>query len=190
MSSRVNAANRADLTVVGLILVAGGAVGLVASFGGFGSDTAADEIFPESLRDLAADSWWFWPALAVVSLLVALVGLKWLLLQMRTDHLGELDLTDDQRDGITTLDASAITRALSGEVEGLPGVVSASGRLRDRGGPRFDLVVDLTRRADVAEIRSQLETQVVPHLRQALDDPGLPVVIQLRPGQNTSRDLS
>lgn len=188
MSARVDTANRVDLTVLGLLLVVGGGSGLVVSLGGLGS--AAAQVVPEPLRDLAADSWWFWPALAVVALLVALAGLKWLLLQLRTDRLGELELTDDQRDGSTTLDAGALAGALCAEVEDLPGVVGATGHLRDHRGPRLDLVVDLTRRADVAEIRSRLEAQVIAHLRQALDDPDLPVDIQLRLGQSASRDLS
>ena len=189
MSSRANTTNRTVLIVLGLLLAAAGVLGLVLSRGGFGEDEATRPVLTDELRDVAADSWWFWPALAALCLVLAFLGLRWLLAQVRTDRLGHMDFTDDARDGTTNVDAAAITRALADEVDDLPGVSGASARLRARHGPRMDLVVDLTRRADVARIRSQLETEVVPRLRQALDDPQLPVSIQLRPGKNTSRDL-
>ncbi len=40
--------------------------------------------------------------------------------------------------------------------------------------------------ADLAEVRHSLEDRTVPHARQALDDPDLPVDIQLRPDRTRS----
>ena len=190
MSAHTTRVNRTALIIVGLILAAAGAAGLVLSLGGFGEDVAADPVLSDSLRDLAKDSAWFWPALAVVCLLLAYLGWRLLLAQVRIDRHGPLDLTENPRDGTTTLDSPAVARALTEEVEELPGVSGAVAHLRRRGGSHVDLVVELTRRADVARIRNQLETEIVPRLRQALDDPELPVTIQLRPGRDASRDLT
>lgn len=190
MNSRATRTNRTMLIVLGLLLAVAGALGLVLSRGGFGEQNATRPVVSDELRDIAADSWWFWPAAAVLALVVAYLGLRWLAAQVSADRLGHMDFTDNPRDGTTTVDAAAITRALADEVDELPGVSGAAAHLRARRGTHLDLVVDLTRRADVAQIRAQLETEVVPRLRQALDDPQLPVAIQLRPGKNTSRDLA
>ena len=190
MNAHTTRVNRTALIIVGLILTAAGALGLVLSSGGFGDDAASDPLVPDQLRDLAADSGWFWPVVGVVCLVLAYLGWRWLLAQVHVDRLGDLDLTENPRDGTTTLDGPAITRTVAEEIEDLPGVAGADAHLRRRGGPRMDLVVELTRRADAAEIRRQLETETVPRLRQALDDPDLPVSIQLRPGKNASRDLT
>lgn len=190
MSSRATTVNRTSLIILGLLLAVAGGLGLVLSSGGFGAQDASSAVLPDQLRDVAADSWWFWPALAVLCLVVAVLGGRWLLAQVRTDRLGHLDFTDNPREGTTTLDSAAITRAVAAEVEEIHGVTGAAAHLRARHGPRVDLTVDLTRRADVAQVRDQLETEVVPRLRQALDNPELPVAIQLRPGKKTSRDLT
>ena len=190
MSSRATTVNRTALIILGLLLAAAGVLGLVLSTGGFGQRRETSAVVPRDLRTLAADSWWFWPALAVLALVVAVLGGRWLLAQAHVDRLGRMDFTDNPREGTTTLDASAITGALAAEVEEIHGVTGASAHLRARRGPRVDLTVDLTRRADVAQVRNELETEVVPRLRQALDTPELPVSIQLRPGKKTSRDLT
>ena len=58
------------------------------------------------------------------------------------------------------------------------GVVACGGRLT--------LAVGLTEYADIAEIRQASEDRVVGHVRQAIDDPGLRVDIELRPGMPRS----
>lgn len=190
MKSHASTVNRTALIILGLLLLAAGVLGLVLSTGGFGERRAASAVVPRDLRTLAADSWWFWPALAVAALIVAYLGWRWLAAQVRTDRLRQLDVTGNPREGTTTVDASAVTGALTDEIEEIPGVSGAAAHLRGHGAPRVDLVVDLTRRADVALVRQQLETEVVPRLRQALSAPELPVAIQLRPGKKTSRDLA
>ena len=44
------------------------------------------------------------------------------------------------------------------------------------------LDVDLAEYADIAEVRQSVEDRVVAHARQAIDDPDLPVNVELRPG--------
>ena len=190
MSAHASRANRSTLTVVGLLLAAAGALGLVLSGGGFGASNADEPVVPWQLSDLAADSWWFWPAVAVAALVLAYLGWRWLAAQVHTDRRRHVDLTDNPREGTTTLDGAAVARALADDVDDIPGVSGTRVRLRGQHAPRVDLAVELTRRADVAEVRRRLEAEVVPRLREAMDDPRVPVDIQLRPGKNTSRDLT
>ena len=189
-STHARTANRSALAVIGLLLAVAGALGLVLSAGGFGARNADSAIVPDRLREVAQDSWWFWPAVLVLALVLAVLGWRWLIAQFHGDRRRHVDFTDNPREGTTTLDGPAVAHALADDVEDVPGVSGATVRLRGQHTPRVDLVVELTRRADVAEVRRRLESEVVPRLREAMDDPALPVDIQLRPGKKTSRDLT
>jgi hypothetical protein len=183
MSARVNRVNRTLLGLLGLLLLAAGGLGLAVSFGAFGD--AGTPVLPQAVRDYAKQPW-FWWAVAGVCLVLALLGLRWLLAQLQSDRVGRLDLTTDDRDGLTTVHAGALTDAVEAEVEDLRGVVGASAHLLDRGGRRLTLTVDLAEYADIAEIRQTLEDRVLGHARQAIDDPNLPADIELRPGKARS----
>ena len=180
MSSRVDTANRVALALWGLLLLAAGGLGLALGSGVFGQ---APPVLPEAVRDSAAEQPWFWWAVAAACLLLALLGLRWLLAQLHTDRVGRLDLTADERDGRTVVHSGALTDAVEDEATALRGVSGASAQLRDDRGRRLALAVDLTDHADIAGVRDALEQQVVGHARQAVDDPGLPVDIELRPSR-------
>ncbi|RBY80362.1 alkaline shock response membrane anchor protein AmaP [Blastococcus sp. TF02-09] len=184
MSSRVNGVNRTVLTLLGLLLLAAGGLGLAYSFGAFGQGERP--LVPQELRDVASDQPWFWWAVAGVCLLIALLALRWLLAQLATDRVGRLDLTTDDRDGVTSVRGGALTEAVQSETEKLRGVVSASAHLLDRRGRRLVLDVDLAEYADIAEVRSAVEDRVVAHTRQAVDDPDLLVDVELRPSASRS----
>jgi len=184
MSSRVNGVNRTALTLLGLVLLVAGGLGLAYSFGAFGD--GRHPLVPQGMRDFTADQPWFWWAVAAVCLLIAMLALGWLLAQLRTDRAGQLDLTSDDRDGLTTLHGGALTEAVETETEQLRGVVGASAHVRDRHGRRLVLSVDLAEYADLAEVRQSVEDRVVAHARQAVDDPDLPVDVELRPSASRS----
>jgi hypothetical protein len=86
-----------------------------------------------------------------------------LLAQLHTDRIGRLDLTRDDREGRTVVHAGALTAAVEEEARSLRGVVGASARL----------------------VEDRART-----LRLAVDDPELPVDVELRPGRRSgSRGL-
>ncbi|MCA0144003.1 alkaline shock response membrane anchor protein AmaP [Blastococcus sp. LR1] len=184
MSSRVNGVNRTILALLGLLLLAAGGLGLALGFGAFGDGD--QPVLPQPVRDFARNQPWFWWAVAAVCLLLALLGLRWLLAQLHTDRIGRLELTTDDRDGLTTVHTSALADAVEAEAESLRGVAGASAHVLDRGGRRVALAVDLTDYADIAEVRQALEDRLVSNMRQALDDPQLPVDIELRPSRTRS----
>ncbi len=69
-------------------------------------------------------------------------------------------------------------------------MVGASARLVEDRARKLTVAVELADHADVAEVRRVLEDRVVAHARQAVDDPDLPVDVELRPGRRSgSRGL-
>ena len=182
MSSRANVVNRVVLTVLGLLLIAAGGLGLALSAGAFGAWRATYPVLPQQVSTFPDESPWFWWAVAGVLLLIAVLALLWLLAQLKTDRTSRLDRTTNARDGYTTVHASALTRAVEDEALGITGVTRASATLREHRGQRVFLRVGLADSADVGEVRARLEDEVVAHLREAVGDPLFPVTIDLRPG--------
>jgi hypothetical protein len=185
MNSRVDTLNRVVLALLGLVFLAAGGLGLAAGAGAFGPDP---NVLPQSVRDYADRNGWYWWAVAAGALIIALLALGWLLAQLRTERAGRLDLTTDDRDGVTIVRSAALTDAVDDEAETLRGVSRASAHLRDHRGKKLLLAVDLTDYADIGEVRRALESDVVAHARRAVDDPRLPVDIELRHGRARSHD--
>ena len=98
MSRRVDGANRAVLFLLGLLCALAGGLGLATSLGAFGAAPARARS-PRQLHRFAADRPWFWWAVAAGCLLLAFLGARWLLAQLRVDRLQRLDLTTDDRTG-------------------------------------------------------------------------------------------
>jgi hypothetical protein len=181
MTRRADAVNRAVLLLLGVLLAVVGTLGLAVGFGAFGSSRAASAVLPDEVRTFPDDHPWFWWAMAGVALLTALLALRWLVAQLRTHRVSKIDRTTDAREGYTTLHAGALTRAVEDEVADLPGVTGASARVHDQPRLGLALVVDITDTADIDGLRTQLEDDVVAHVREAVADPQLPVDIELRP---------
>ncbi len=190
MSSRANVVNRVVLTVLGLLLLTAGGLGLALSVGAFGESRADDPVLPEELRTFPDGRPWFWWAVVGGLLLIAVLALLWLLSQLRTDRTNRLDLTTNARDGYTTLHASALTNAVEDEALSIPGMTSVSASVREHRGKRLFLRVELAESADIDEVRTRLENEVVAHLREGVGDPRFPVTIELRPGASKKRQRS
>jgi len=174
--------NRGMLLVLGLLLTAGGVVGLLVGFGVFGDAVPGRPVFDNAAaRFVGRNGTWLWPLFGLAGLVVTLLALLWLRAQLRTTTVGDLDLEQAGGGGRTELSSSAVTEALVGEVESYRGVRSASARLTgDDRDPDLALVVSLEDRADIAGVRRRVEAEAVSHVRQALDTPELPVRLDLR----------
>jgi hypothetical protein len=181
MSTRADGANRIVLTLLGLLLVAAGGLGLALSLGLFGEWRTTYPVLPEEVNSFPDEQPWFWWAVAGVALLTALLALLWLMAQLRIDRISRIDRTTDARDGYTTLHAGALTRAVEDEATGIAGVTSASAHVHDRPRLGLSLIVDMTDSVDIDTLRTRLEDDVVTHVREAVDDPDLPVEVELRP---------
>jgi hypothetical protein len=93
-----------------------------------------------------------------------------------------LDRTTNARDGNTTIHASALTHAVEDDALDIHGVTGASANVQDHHGQRMFLRVELADDADLEEVRTRLEDEVVAHLREGVGDSRFPVNIELRPG--------
>lgn len=190
MSGRANVINRVVLTVLGLLLLAAGGLGLALSAGVFGAWRATYPVLPQEVSTFPDGRPWFWWAVAGVLLLIAVLALLWLLTQLKTDRTTRLDRTTKARDGYTTLHASALTNAVEDEALGITGVTGASANVHEHRGQHVFLRVELADSANIAEVRTRLEDEVVAHLREGVGDPRFPVTIQLRPATSRTQQRS
>lgn len=175
--------NRAALVLLALLLIAGGVVAGLLGFGVLDAlavpeDTLLDNATARFVGDNGA---WFWPVVAVLALLLAWLALRWLItLSFSTDRVGELPVQGDPSGGRSTLSASALSRAVVAEVTGYRGVHAANARVvGDSEDPELVLEVTLEESTDLAAVRRRIETEAVAHAREAMDQPALPVIVDL-----------
>ncbi|HEY0165574.1 MAG TPA: alkaline shock response membrane anchor protein AmaP [Jatrophihabitans sp.] len=174
--------NRTMLILLALSLIAAGAVGALAGFGALGSVTKHGQLPANRVGAyFGRHGDWLWPVIAAAALILALMALRWLLaLLFSTDRAGDLPLTGDRSAGRTTLSTAALTGAVASEIDGYPGVHSARARLiGDPLAPTLVITATLEESADLPGLRRRIEANAVEHARQALEDPDLPVRLDL-----------
>lgn len=173
--------DRSVLVLLGLLLTAAGVLALLLGGGVFGSDLRSQAVLDNATGRFFGDNGaWLWPVIAVVGLLIGLLALRWLVAQLTPTAAGDLQLERPSPHGRTELAPSAVTSAVTRELKGYRGVTGASARLvGDESDPTLRLRVQLDARADVAALRARIEGEAVEHARQALDEPALPVTLDL-----------
>ena len=174
--------NRGLLTVLSLLLLAAGVYGLARGYEAFGADAAEDPVLTDSARDwVARNENWFWAVVFVLAAVVAYLCLRWLVSQMRSPRLTEIDLTGDGSGGTTRLRAAGAAQALADDIESYFGVASASARLTEDGErPEVFVRVDVNDDADVPALRTRIEEHALPRFCQALEVPDVEAAITLR----------
>lgn len=188
-SPRTRRTNRVGLAVCGLLLLLGGGAGLAAGLGLFGTAVQHRAVLGNA-GAYARTHNWVWIATGLAGALCVLVAVRWLAIQLRSNRMRELDLSDDPRHGRTTMPARAVTAAIEDEIEHYRGVDGASAHLVTERG-RAVLLVDtaLDGRIGPAEIRDRIQTEALVHARQALDAPRLPIRMELRLTARERRDV-
>jgi hypothetical protein len=174
--------NRTVLTVFGLLLLLAGAAGMAASVGAFGTAFSRRTLFSNRASAyIGQHGTWVWAAAAFICLLIALAALRWILaLLVSTDRAGDLTVPGSRNHGSTTLQPTALTGALTGEITTYHGVDAAKGRMiGEATNPQIVLTVTATQTADLPTLRHRLETEALAHARQALDNPMLPIQLDL-----------
>lgn len=194
MSVGAEKRNVSSLTLLGLLLLAAGIAGLLATWGVFGDSVAQGDLVPSGIVEFIQDNGgWFWWAVGGVALLLALLGLGLLAAQVSSNSVRSVDLTEDERLGTTTMSSSALTDAVQDEVEAWPGVTSCSAKVLTV--KRKDVLrvrVQTADEADVADIRRRLAQETVPNVRSALEGVKAPEVrVELEPQPSEhARDLA
>ena len=211
MSSKTARGNRIGLGVVGVLLLAAGAYVLARSLGAFGTEQADAPVYSERTASwIHAQQPWIWIAFAAVGVIVALLALRWLLVQLRTERLGRIamdtdlgadppyaddreytadpDYSDDLGAGRTSLPTSALTAAIGQEIDGYPGVRAVTVHVAGRPDlPELRLEVTIDADADPARIRTRIVEEAIAHAKAALDTEFLPTQLLLavnRPPRN------
>ncbi len=182
--------NSALLALLAIVLLAVGAYGLVRGYGFLGDQRAVEPVLTEDIRGFVArNTNWFWPVAATASLLVAWLGLRWLIAQIHTPAVGRLPVRADGP-GHTELVASGAAAALAQDIEAYPGVRAARARIVDDDpSPEVDIVVDVHDDADAVALRGRIEEEALPRFRAALEMGELRSRIHLRLAEGAGRSL-
>ena len=182
--------NRAVLTLVALLLVAAGAYGLARGYGAFGDDQADDHVLTSDVRDFVSrNADWFWPVAAVVSLLLAWLGLRWLLAQISTPTVSHLPVRSEGP-GHTELLAGGAASALARDIEEYPGVRAARARIvGEHPAPEVEITVDVHDDADLPALRRRIEEHALERFRTALEVQQLRPTVHLRLAEQAARTV-
>lgn len=170
--------NRTLLFLVAIILLAAAAFTLLTGFGVLLLLPADQPLTPTSLSPPT----WVSYLTIVVAVIIGLLALRWLLAQtQRRAKTGTWRLEADPATGATSIDAQQAVDPLVDEIENYPGVHRASARLAGTAArPTLYLTIGTADDADITDVRRRIDTDAVPHLRQALDLPALPTEILFR----------
>ncbi len=182
--------NSLVLTLFALLLLCLGGYGLARGYGAFGDDAADDPVLTADVRDFVSDNAnWFWPVAAVASLLVAWLGLRWLLAQVSGPTVTRLRVHSDGP-GATELVASGAAAALARDIEEYPGVRGARARIiGDDPSPEVEITVDVHDDADVPALRTRIEEHALERFRTALELQELRSRVHVRLAERAGRTV-
>ena len=181
--------NRFVLTLLGFVAFAAGVGGILAAAGVYGHRFQHRYLTDNSFsRYVGRHGVWLWPAIAAVTLLLLLLILRWLLrLLFSTDRTHAVAITaanSNARQGAaggrTTMTATALTQAVTREIENYHGVTAAKGRIiGNAADPTLVLEVTASRHADLRQLLERIDGEAINHARSALGKPGLPVKLDI-----------
>jgi hypothetical protein len=191
--NQLDRVNRLVGTVVALVLVTVGGLGLLRSYGIVFDDEAMDDpVLLAQVRDWIADNdAWFWWAAFVVAIVLAVLGWRWLRVQLLpTPSLNDLTMARTEA-GRTTLPTRALTDAVTRELEDDPEVTGARVRVvGSERSPALDVRASVADGADLEGVRHRVESDAVARTRAALERPDLTASVRYRLGDPTARVLT
>jgi MFS family permease len=170
------------LGLLGLLLLAAGIAGLLAGTGVFGGTDDQDHLLANPIAEFIGDnSMWFWPVVALVCAIIAVLALLWLIAVLTpAPRTGTLLIPGDRSAGRTTLKSGALTDALTSEVAAYRGVHSARAWVDGAPTtPRLNLAIGIDENADLVMLRHRIETEALARARQALDSSDLPIHLEM-----------
>ncbi|SDH25536.1 hypothetical protein SAMN05421505_11334 [Sinosporangium album] len=182
MDRKTARGNRLGLLLTGLALTALGLFTLLRGFRLLPQSIApaGEPLAGGPVRQLfGSQGAWLWWLVALAAIVIALLGLRWLFVQGRSESLGVLKLAAGPG-GVTRADPGAIADAVAKDIQSNPDVVSAHVRLvgpSAHPGVRLRLVADEHTR--IGELRAHLGDVAFSHARQALTTDHLPAVTRV-----------
>lgn len=176
MRQNAGTLNRTWLTILGILVLAGGAALLLQSSGTLQSlaktAPSGDNIVTGDLHEVFAPSWMV-GLILVIGLLLGVLGLLWMIAQIpRKNTAGTYRLHGDASQGFTFCDPSVLATAVETQTNTLPGVVSSSALLRGTAkAPDLTLKVIVNDRTDIQDFIRSIQTSTLPDLSRALEAP-------------------
>lgn len=187
MDRRTARGNRWGLILLGLPLVAVGGYALARALGAYGAARAREPVLTPAVSGyVAANPWPGWLA-AAVAVVLALLGLRWLLAQSRRETRAGLRL-DDSPAGRTEIESSGIISAFEDDLTRHPAIVDAHADVTGTGahpGVRVRMAVDDTTPLDT--VLDHLGHRAIPRMREALEVEHLPAEVRLQTVPAASR---
>jgi hypothetical protein len=188
-ATRPDLVDRVVLALLGLLVAGVGAYGTARGGSVFGREAAHDPVLGPGLRRFVADHMLpFWVAVAVLALALAWLGWRWLRAQFpaskTVSHLdfdGGEGSTDGGTGGGTVLSSSAVNAAVADHLSTSEDVLWARARLlAGRPRPQVELRVGVSDDVDAGRLSDFVETEVLGHLRQALEVDEVDAHVELR----------
>lgn len=185
MKDKTAQGNRLGLLLMGLILMALGALALARGAAAFPANVASagGPLVDTRLREAFAhyDPWLWW-VVAAAALILALYGLRWLLVQVRRRRLSGMRL-DGGPAGITDVDTESVTNAAATEAGSHPAIIGATATMIGTNEhPAVRMRVAVVEDTPMSVVREQLGGVVIPHMRQALETERIPAVARVSLG--------
>ena len=177
--------NRFGLLVFGVLVLLAGLGAMAMSVGLFGKRSSHHPLFDNAVSSyIGQQGTWLWPVAAVVGVIVALLALRWVLaLLTSTDRSGDLQMPGERRTGRTMVKTSALTDAVTTEIETYRGVASAKARtVGDASDARLVVEVTTLRGADISDLVERIEGGALAHARQAMGRDDMPIRLDLSVG--------
>jgi len=179
---RADQVNRTVLSVLGALMLLGGAVGLAYSLGAFGKERSKRPLLSAQLLDWLDDNHsWVWIVVIAVCLILAALSLRWLLFQARPQpSVGDFTFPFNEGEGKTSVSARAVVDAVVADLSDQPGVHKAGARLSQQDPLVVDAWVDYDSASYVPAFRQSVQEQIVPRLRRCLEVDDAVVNLELR----------
>lgn len=182
--------DRAAFVLVGLVLLAGGVLVALLSYGVFGTGRSGRPLLDPMIVDALRAQPLVARIVAVVAgVALAMVGLVWAANSVRPERRPDL-LVDGGPDTSIVVSSAAAADAVATQAGGLPGVGRARARLVGaESDPALRVTLWLADDADVRDVLARLERQVLATARESLGLAALPVAVrlELHRAQPTSR---
>lgn len=190
--------NRVLLTLLGLALLAGGAVCLIGGLdlerrwgftlpAGWPLDDPHQALLSKASRTRWLEQGWWWPAVFGVLSGIFLASLWWLLAQLRVGRLRRVEV--DTGDGeLALLRGRALEDVLAADVSALAGVDRAAVVLRGRRqAPNVRITLALAPHAEPRELVADLYRRVLGDARDSVGMVALPAEVRMGGDRHPAR---